>query len=71
MPPFGTDRVKGAFSRMSLLAMLFKRATCAELSFRRLKGFTWLTEVMRGVKSVDGIREHQQLAGAEPSPMQP
>jgi transposase-like protein len=59
-----TERVKGAFSRTSLLSMLFKLAICAEQSFRRLKGFNWLAEVIRGVKFVDGVREDQQLAAA-------
>jgi putative transposase len=54
-----TDRVKGAFSRATLLAMLFKLAGTAEHSFRRLKGFNWLAEVIRGVKFVDGVREDQ------------
>lgn len=44
--------------------MLFKLAMCAEQSFRRLKGFNWLAEVIRGVKFVDGVREHQQLEAA-------
>jgi putative transposase len=59
-----TDRVKGTFSRTSLLSMLFKLAICAEQSFRRLRGFTWLAEVIRGMKFVDGARENQQLAAA-------
>lgn len=54
-----TDRVKGAFSRATLLAMLFKLAGTAEHSFRRIKGFNWLAEVIRGVKFVDGVREDQ------------
>lgn len=54
-----TERVKGAFSRTSLLSMLFKLARCAEDSFRRIKGFDWLAEVIRGVKFVDGVRENQ------------
>jgi transposase-like protein len=54
-----TDRVKGAFSRQSLLAMLFKLAIAAETSFRRLKGFNWLAEVVRGARFVDGIREEE------------
>ena len=54
-----TERVKGAFSRTSLLSMLFKLARCAEDSFRRIKGFDWLAEVIRGVKFVDGVREDQ------------
>jgi hypothetical protein len=44
-----TDRVKGAFSRTSLLSMLFKLALCAESSFRRLKGFNWLAEVIDSI----------------------
>jgi len=54
-----TERVKGAFSRTSLLSMLFKLARCAEDSFRRITGFDWLAEVIRGVKFVDGVREDQ------------
>jgi len=56
-----TDRVKGAFSRRSLLSMLFKLAIAAEGSFRRLKGFNWLAEMIRGVRFVDGIREDQVM----------
>lgn len=59
-----TDQVKGAFSRTSLLSMLFKLALCAEQSFRRLKGFNHLAEVLRGVKFIDGVREDQQLQAA-------
>ena len=54
-----TDRVKGAFSRGTLLAMLFKLARAAEQSFRRIKGFNWIAEVIRGVKFVDGIKQDQ------------
>lgn len=54
-----TDRVKGAFSRQSLLSMLFKLAIAAEASFRRLKGFNHLAEVIRGVQFIDGIRQDQ------------
>ena len=59
-----TERVKGAFSRGSLLAMLFKLAICAEQLFRCMKEFIWLADVIRGVKFVDGIRDHQQPAAA-------
>jgi putative transposase len=57
-----TNRVKGAFSRTSLLSTLFKLAIGAEPSFRRLRGFNWLAEGIRVVKFIDGVREHQQLA---------
>lgn len=56
-----TDRVKGAFSRGTLLAMLFKLARAAEQSFRRIKGFNWIAEVIRGVKFVDGIKQDQLI----------
>ena len=63
-----TKRVKGAFSRTSLLSMLFKLATCAESSFRRIKGFDWLAQVISGVQFVDGIKQdnsnQQQKAAA-------
>jgi putative transposase len=59
-----TDRVKGAFSRTSLLSMLYKLALSAEQSFRKLKGFNWLAEVIRGVKFVDGVKQDQQLEAA-------
>lgn len=55
-----TDRVKGAFSRTSLLSMLFKLALCAEQTFRRIKGFNWLAEVIRGVKFTDGVKQKEQ-----------
>ncbi len=54
-----TDRVKGAFSRGTLLAMVYKLARAAEQSFRRIKGFDWIAEVIRGVKFVDGIKQDQ------------
>jgi putative transposase len=64
-----TKRGKGAFSRTSLLSMLFKLATCAESSFRRIKGFDWLAQVISGVQFVDGIKQdnnnqQQQKAAA-------
>jgi len=55
-----TDRVKGAFSRTSLLSMLFKLALCAEQTFRRIKGFNWLADVIRGVKFTDGVKQKEQ-----------
>jgi transposase-like protein len=50
-------RAKGAFSRASLLTMLFKLATCAESSFRRIKGFDWLAQVIGGAQFIDGIKQ--------------
>lgn len=56
-----TKRVKGAFSRTSLLSMLFKLATCAESSFRRIKGFDWLAQVISGMRFVDGIKDDNNI----------
>ena len=53
--------MKGAFSRTSLLSMLFKLATCAENSFRRIKGFDWLAQVISGVQFVDGIKQDNNI----------
>ena len=55
-----TKRVKGAFSQQTLMAMMFKLAVTAEQSFRRIKGFDWMADVIRGVPFVDGIRQQEQ-----------
>lgn len=59
-----TLRFLGPCLLSSLLSMLFKLALCAETSFRRIKGFNWLAEVIRGVKFTDGVKQDQQLAAA-------
>ena len=55
-----TKQVKGAFSQQTLMAMMFKLAIAAEQSFRRIKGFDWLADVIRGVPFVDGVRKQDQ-----------
>lgn len=55
-----TKRVKGAFSEQTLMAMMFKLATTAQGSFRKLRGFRWLAQVIEGVKFTDGISEKDQ-----------
>ena len=55
-----TKQVKGAFSQQTLMAMMFKLAIAAEQSFRRIKGFEWLADVIRRVQFVDGVREQDQ-----------
>jgi len=54
-----TKRVKGAFSPQTLMAMMFKLAVTAEKSFRRIKGFNWMADVIRGVPFVDGVRQNE------------
>ena len=42
------------------MAMMFKLAIAAEQSFRRIKGFDWLADVIRGVPFVDGVKKQDQ-----------
>ena len=55
-----TKRVKGAFSAQTLMAMVFKLAIAAEHSFRRIKGFDWMADVIRGVPFVDGVKSTRE-----------
>jgi hypothetical protein len=49
-----------------MLAFMFKLATNAEQSFRRLKGFAYLAKVIAGVRFVDGVEqiEKQEVSRA-------
>lgn len=55
-----TKRVKGAFSEQTMMAMMFKLATNAEQSFRKLRGFRWLAQIIVGVKFKDGKQVKDQ-----------
>lgn len=55
-----TYKSKGAFSRTTILTMVFKLCDNAKTHWRKLRGFTKLAEVVRGVKFVNGIREIKQ-----------
>lgn len=52
-----TYKSKGAFSRTTILTMVFKLCDNAEKHWRRLRGFSYLADVIRGVKFVNGIRQ--------------
>lgn len=52
-----TYKSKGAFSRTTILTMVFKLCESAEKNWRRLRGFNYLADVIRDVKFVDGIRQ--------------
>jgi transposase-like protein len=52
-----TKRTKGSGSRAACLAMVFKLTMCAEKTWRALNGSTLLSDVIRGVQFVDGIKE--------------
>lgn len=56
-----TYKVKGAFSNKTILTMSFKLMQSAQKSWKRLRGFHQLDNVISGVKFVDGvISENQQ-----------
>ncbi len=50
-------RTKGNGSRAACLAMVFKLAQSAEKRWRRLNGHQLITDVIRGVQFIDGIKK--------------
>jgi len=52
-----TKRTKGSGSRGACLAMVFKLTKCAERTWRALNGSTLLSDVIRGVQFVDGVKK--------------
>ncbi len=50
-----TTRTKGCLTRDGLLHMMFKLGQCAEKTWRRLRGFRQLAQVMEGVQFHDGL----------------
>ncbi len=50
-----TDQAKGCVSRNTMLAMIYKLGMSAEKRWRKLRGFSHLAKVIRGVKFKDGI----------------
>ena len=62
-----TTRSKGCLSNKTALAMTFKLAQSAEMSWRRLRGYNQLPKIIMGVKFNDGIevvRTQAQTAAA-------
>ncbi len=55
-----SDRAKGCVTRATMLALMFKLATSAEQSFRRLKGFAHLAKIIAGVRFVDGVEQIEE-----------
>jgi transposase-like protein len=52
-----SDRAKGCVSRDSMLSMVFKLGMNAQLSWRRLRGFELLAQVIAGVTFRDGLEQ--------------
>ncbi len=60
-----TKRTKGSLSREGMLHMMFKLGQCAEKNWRKLRGFTYLADVIEGVDFINGIKpSNQQKAAA-------
>lgn len=54
-----TRKSKGCYSRTTMLAMVFKLCESAEKRLRRIHGFKRLTELIEGVKFINGISEKE------------
>jgi putative transposase len=52
-----TTRTKGSGSRIACLTMVFKLAQAAQSSWRKLNGFALLTDIIKGVRFKNGIKE--------------
>ncbi len=51
-----TKQTKGCLTRDGMLHMMFKLGRCAEKTWRRLRGFRQLAQVIEGIQFTDGIR---------------
>ena len=59
-----TKRTKGCLSHDGMLHMMFKLGQCAEKSWRKLRGFAHLADVIQGVDFVNGIKPSNQNQAA-------
>lgn len=57
-----TAKTRGMLTRATMLTMVFKLATNAQLHWRRLNRPERLGELVQGIKFVDGIREKEEAA---------
>lgn len=55
-----TERTKGAVSRDTMLALIFKLGQEAEKNWRRIRGFDHLAKVITGIQFKDGVEVKQQ-----------
>jgi putative transposase len=51
-----TTRSKGYLTRDGMSDMIFKLGECAHKTWRRQRGFSYLTKVITGVRFKDGIK---------------
>ncbi len=57
-----TAKTRGMLTRATMLTMVFKLATNAQLHWRRLNRPERLGELVQGIKFIDGIREKEEAA---------
>ena len=55
-----TYKSKGCFSRTTILTMVFKLSESAQKRWHRLRGFHYLSDVISGIKFVNGVSEKEQ-----------
>jgi len=51
-----TRRAKGCLTRDGMVHMMFRLAQCAETSWRKLRGFAHLADVIEGVDFINGVK---------------
>lgn len=59
-----TKRTKGCLTRDGMLHMMFKLGQCAEKSWRKLRGFVDLADVIEGADFINGIKSAPEKAAA-------
>ncbi len=57
-----TKRTKGCLTRDGMLHMMFKLGRCAEKTWRRLRGFKQLAQVIKGIQFTDGLEIQEPVA---------
>lgn len=57
-----TAKVRGCFSRETVLTMVFRLSQCAEKKWRRLNGSSQLVDVLAGIKYIDGMHPNRIAA---------
>ena len=59
-----TAKTRGCLSRSTALTMAFQLARCAEKTWRRVRGYKRLAEIIEGVPFVDGEKDTRKAASS-------
>jgi putative transposase len=57
-----TDKTRGCLSRTTALTMAFQLVRCAEKTWRRLRGYHRLAEIIAGIEFIDGEKKARKAA---------